>query len=105
VAVLVLYRRPANPYVTSTNTSNYDPERRYVFTGLNKGNKGIASPSIATSGFIGIPVDHQSIEHRVMQAANFVFNDENRSIVIRVDDFFKAKLMVAHLFRDQPALF
>ena len=39
----------------------------------------------------------------MVQAANFVFNEKDRTAIIGVDDFFKAILMIAHFFRDQAA--
>jgi hypothetical protein len=48
--------------------------------------------------FAGITIDHQAIEHRVMQAANFVFKCKKPTIGIGVDDFFEAKLMISNFF-------
>jgi hypothetical protein len=51
-----------------------------------------------------VTVDEKTAEHGVAQASNFVLNKKNAPIVIRVDDFFKAKLMIPHLFRNQATL-
>jgi len=72
--------------------------------GLAVRNKRITTATITARGFVGIPIDHQSIEHGMMQASHFVFNDKNGTIALGVNDFFEADLMIANFFRDQPAL-
>ena len=50
-----------------------------------------------------VTVDEKTAKHRVVQTANFVFNEKDRTTVIGVDNVFKAILMIADIFRNQAA--
>jgi hypothetical protein len=69
-----------------------------VWVSANEGNKRIAPAAVSACRFAGITIDHQSIEHRMMQPANFVFKCKKPPIGIGVDDFFEAKLMISNFF-------
>jgi hypothetical protein len=58
-------------------------------------NKCITTATVTARRFVGIAIDHQAIEHGMMQASHFVFNDKNGTIALGVNDFFKAELMIS----------
>ena len=68
-------------------------------------NQSFASAAIAARRLFGIAIDHYAMKHRMMHAADFVLEEENVAIALRVDDVLEAKLMIAHVFSNKAAFF
>ena len=52
----------------------------------------------------GVAVYEEALEHRMVQASNLVLDKKLWLAVFGIDYVLEAKLMIAHLFRDQSAL-
>jgi len=59
-------------------------------------NQGVAAAPIAARRLLGIAINHYATKHRMVHAADFVLEEENVTIGLRVDDVLEAKLMIAH---------
>ena len=67
------------------------------------GNQCVSLAAVAALSLLRVTVDEKAAIHRVVQAANFVFDQKDRTAIIGVDDFLKPILMIAHFFGDQAA--
>lgn len=68
-------------------------------------NQRVVAAAITAPRLLGIAIDHHAMKHRMVHAADFVLEEKNVTIALRVDDFLETKLMIAHLFRNQAAFF
>ena len=66
-------------------------------------NQSVAAAAIAARRFLGIAINHHTMKHRMVHAADFVLEEENVTIALRVYDVLEAKLMIAHVFGNQAA--
>ena len=67
-------------------------------------NERVAPAPITARRLIGITIDEKAMKHGMMQAANFMLEQKYPTIIHGIDDFFEAKLMIAHLLRYQAAI-
>ena len=64
-------------------------------------NQRVSLPAVPALSLRRVTVDEKTAKHRVVQTANFVFNEKDRTTIIGVDNFFKAILVIADIFRNQ----
>ena len=63
--------------------------------------ESIPAATIFTLRLRRIPIDKRPIEHRVMKASNFMFQQKDDSSAIGIDNRLKPKLVIAHFFGNQ----
>jgi hypothetical protein len=78
--------------------------RNGMLSGLTIGNQRVSFPAVPALSLCRVTIHEKAMKHGMVQASNFVFDKKNATIAVGVYNFFKAKLMIPYILRNQATI-